>query len=195
MPQLPAAAIRLSHVRNDQVEHWTTIGKGKGVPPNTTTPVLAHTCSSRVCARACALDVLWSSRLWLFTQAWTAAAWALITIFGLDGVTGTLLLLHARLATTAVSTIPYVASAEAFPTATRSCGVGFAASFGRLGSVLAPLLVNLLPTTSTRAGTLVVISGAAALCTAALVCGLRAGVATDAKREGDRDWRSTAASA
>ena len=140
----------------------------------------------------CALVVLWSSRLWLFSQVWSAAAWGLIAIFGVDGVTGTLLLLHARLATTIVSTIPYVASAEAFPTATRSCGVGFAASSGRLGSVLAPLLVNLLPTTSTRAGTLVVISGAAALCTAALVCGLRAGAATDAKREGERDWQSAA---
>ena len=48
--------------------------------------------------------------------------------------------LLARFGATGASAICYVAAAEQWPTSSRNLGVGFGASCGRLGSILAPLL-------------------------------------------------------
>ena len=53
---------------------------------------------------------------------------------------------------------------RAFPTEFRSSGVGMAASFGRLGSVTAPLLVSLVQGVGPRASILAAIGAAAMVC-------------------------------
>ena len=109
-----------------------------------------------------------ATRVWLAFLVCSCAVWALLAVVGVHGVLGTGLLLVERFAGTGCSTIVFVAAAEAFPTELRSSGVGIAASLGRLGSVLAPLLVSLVQGVSARAWVLAAIGGCAAVCALAL---------------------------
>lgn len=105
-----------------------------------------------------------ATRVWVAFLACSCAAWLLMAVVGVHGVLGTTLLLIERFAGTGCSTIVYVAAAEAFPTELRSSGVGVAASLGRLGSVMAPLLVSLVQGVGPRASVLAATSAASMLC-------------------------------
>ena len=63
----------------------------------------------------------------------------------LEGVLGTCLALVARMSASGASTIAWLATSEQYPTSCRNVGVGYGASCGRFGSILAPIVVNLLP--------------------------------------------------
>ena len=72
------------------------------------------------------------------------------------------------LAGTGATTICYVATSDAFPAPVRGFGLGAAATAGKVGAALAPLLIHMLP--GVRASTLVLssLSFGGTLCAAAL---------------------------
>lgn len=105
---------------------------------------------------------------WGVVLAWTALSWMAVAAIGVEGAAGATVLMQARFSATATSTIPYVAASLSFETPVRSSGVGFSASVGRLGSVVAPLLVSLVGSNTERALILAVLSASSALCVAAL---------------------------
>ena len=76
----------------------------------------------------------------------------------LEGVLGTALALLARVGASGASTIAWLATTEQYPTSCRNAGMGYGAACGRLGSILAPIVVNLLPAPGVWLGLLCFVS-------------------------------------
>ena len=76
----------------------------------------------------------------------------------LEGVLGTTLALLARVGASGASTIAWLATTEQYPTSCRNAGMGYGAACGRFGSILAPIVVNLLPAPGVWLGLLCAIS-------------------------------------
>ena len=110
------------------------LGAALEIPAFLLMKVLADRCGRRVC---------WS----VFLVAITVTLVLLSTLPGewLEGVLGTCLALVARMSASGASTIAWLATSEQYPTSCRNVGVGYGASCGRFGSILAPIVVNLLP--------------------------------------------------
>lgn len=110
------------------------LGAALEIPAFVLMKVLADRCGRRVC---------WS----VFLVAITTSLMLLSTLPGesLEGVLGTCLALVARMSASGASTIAWLATSEQYPTSCRNVGVGYGASCGRFGSILAPIVVNLLP--------------------------------------------------
>ena len=99
-------------------------------------------------------DALGRPRAWAAFLFATSASLIALGLAGASSTVAPALMLLARFGGGGASTICYVAAAEAFPTSCRSLGVGYGACCGRVGSMLAPLLLHLAPAPSIIFGAL-----------------------------------------
>ena len=134
----------------DGLRLQTTLGALIELPVYVAVPLLSRRLGPRI--------------TWVIFLAFAAAVWSSLAVIGGGGAAGTAMLLAARLAGTGATTICYVASNDAFPTAARGFGVAVASCCGRVGSVLAPLIVNLMPEEGgSRMAALATLAGGGAL--------------------------------